>query len=69
MITYKGKIYRTRNIVREDQIYTVAEESLNQLIQEDPSPELEDIDSGIVYYCTDEEMYMTEQELIKIIFG
>lgn len=73
MIKYKGIDYKSRVIVFEDQAYTIADEALNDAINKTIEEKKYDtearyIDEAIVYYGSLEEMELSEEHLIKIIF-
>ncbi len=67
---YNGIEYQIRSLEFNGDMYNISTTALNDLIQSYPkNKKLSNIDDSIIYYCDNDEMNLTDKELINIIFN
>lgn len=69
---YDGKTYRTRIVIDGETHYTVVEESLWSVLEEkceNWDSEAIAVDDGFVYYATDEELALSDADLLETIYA
>ncbi len=72
-IEFNGIAYDCKEVTYEGVTYTIADKDLqDKLVNRDYSyvnEEAKHIDEGIVYFCDENEMKLSNKELCKIIFS
>ena len=68
-IPFEGKQYTARTIYYSGEEFDVATIGLQSQLEPFDTPEKVQLDETIAYYCSDEEMKLTDKEIYNLIYS